>query len=264
MTMQNSSQPARGFTLIELLVVVGIVAVLLALLLPAVLSARSTSRKVMCLNNLHQIGVAISTYAERANGCIPFGPKAPPMMTASDFYPSTGAPTPLVSLMDGSPVGLGLLLHGELERTPQVLFCPDTDQPADAQAEMRKVGVQQAVSSYYYRHASVARQFDPPGVNVFSSNHIKLDQLGSNRNGQPIRALVMDTQFIVSPDFAQFGITTRTHHQQQLVNVLYSDGRAASVSNSDGRFNVKLNDYPSLTNAFSVILGVMEQADVAQ
>ena len=262
--MPKASQPARGFTLVELLVVIAIFGILMSLLLPAVNSARRTARMAMCLNNLHQIGLAVHVYAERMNGSIPFGPKAPPIMTASDFYPSTGAPTSLVSLMDGRPVGLGLLLGSELKRSPQVLFCPDSDQSVDAQAELKKVGVQQALSSYYYRHASVALQYDPPGVNVLNPNHIKIDRLGSNRNGQPIRALAMDTQFIVSPDFAQFGITTRTHHQQQIVNVLYSDGRAVSVSNADGRYNVTLDDYQSLTNAFGVILGVMEQADVAR
>ncbi len=262
--MPNSSVPARGFTLVELLVVISIFAVLMALLLPAVLSARSASRKAMCLNNLHQIGVAINGYAERADGRIPFGPKAPPMMTASDFYPSTGAPTSLVSLMDGRPVGLGLLLKYDLEHSPQVLYCPDSDQSVVAQAELKKVGVEQAMCSYFYRHASVARKYDPPGVNVLNPGHIVIGRLGSNRNGDPIRALVMDTQFIVSPDFGQFGIETRTHHQQHIVNVLFADGHANSVSNDDSRFNVELNDYQSLTNAFSVILGVMELADLAK
>ncbi len=185
-------------------------------------------------------------------------------MTAADFYPSTGAPTSLVTLMNGSPVGLGLLLQSEVERSPQVFFCPDSDQPDIAQAELKKVGIQQAQCSYFYRHASVTLQFDPFGVDVMSPDHIRLDKLGVNRNGDPIRALVMDTQFTVSPDFAQFGIYTRTHHQQQIVNVLYSDGRAVSVSNADGRYNVTLDNYDAMTNAFSVILGAMEQADVAQ
>ena len=262
--MPNSSQRARGITLIEVLVVVGIIAVLVGLLVPAVFSARSTSRRLMCLDNLHQIGLAINSYAEHMNGSIPFGPKSPPIMTAADFYPSTGAPTSLVSLMDGSPVGLGLLLDSELKGNPQVFFCPDSDQPDVALAQMKLVGVQQAQSSYFYRHASVTLPYDPPGVDVLDPDHIVIDRLGVNRNGDQIRALVMDTQFFVSPDFAQFGITTRTHHQQQLVNVLYSDGRAASLSNTDGRYNVTLDDYQSMTNAFSVILGVMEQADVVQ
>ena len=58
----------RGFTLIELLVVVSIIAILAAMLLPALSKARETTRQALCTSNLRQLGMAWGMYFEDFNG----------------------------------------------------------------------------------------------------------------------------------------------------------------------------------------------------
>lgn len=62
----------RGFTLIELLVVISIIAVLIALLLPAVQAAREAARRMKCVNNMKQLGLAMQNY-HSTNDCFPPG-----------------------------------------------------------------------------------------------------------------------------------------------------------------------------------------------
>ena len=76
--MRTPDEPARprpvrgGFTLLELAVTVGVIALLVALLLPAVLAARGAARATECRNNLRQLGLAAAQFAQR-EGVYPGG-----------------------------------------------------------------------------------------------------------------------------------------------------------------------------------------------
>ncbi|MFZ9856352.1 MAG: prepilin-type N-terminal cleavage/methylation domain-containing protein [Limisphaerales bacterium] len=259
--MRRSKPPEQGFTLIELLVVIAIIAILAGLLLPALAKAKDSGRRAACTGNLRQIGIAIHAYAQDHSGWMPYGPQAPPFSHPSELYPSTGSPTSLLSLRDGHPAGLGLLLASTLAQTPRVLFCPGSDQPTDAQAELVKVGTNQARGSYYYRHGGVTEMFFTPPTMPPS---LKLEDPGNNRNGVPIRALAIDTQFLCSEDVAVFNLRPKTHHRRATCNVLFIDGHVSGRVNRDQRFTVDVRSNSELRDSFNRILRVFEAADLEQ
>lgn len=108
----------RAFTLIELISTIGIICVLIALLIPYARKSIQAARTVKCTSNLHQLGVAVYSYAGENNGNLPFYYSDQPGAAWSGYAPLWFVQ---VAPYAGSTVKSAVI--GELEN-PGVFICP--------------------------------------------------------------------------------------------------------------------------------------------
>ena len=93
-----------GFTLVELLIVIAVLAIMLALLVSAVRTAKEKGRRVMCMSNLRQLGVGMHMYADSNNSVLP------------DYPDGAGSPDAVTGRFRDAAPGYGM--------SRSIFYCP--------------------------------------------------------------------------------------------------------------------------------------------
>ncbi len=118
---------ARGFTLIELLVVIGIIALLVSILLPAVGEVRRQARVTNCVSNMKQHGIGTESYAGGNGDTLPNGPVVPRGIDPT-FFQTLGAPGQTALLYsggdDGDPGGAIVMNGFRWEQPVRHIYTP--------------------------------------------------------------------------------------------------------------------------------------------
>ena len=238
--------------------VVSIIALLIAVLLPALRSARDQTKLAVCASNLRQVGACIHLYAAENHGCVPRGPAPDP---AEDFEAQDLATNQLWIGADQpfAPThhpwrhnGLGPMITSI---TPQArhFFCP-ADDNTNLQEEWPRIGTDaRAYGSYQYRQLDHLPE---------SASDGRLDRMGTNDIGGrrvAVEALALDMNSLGPGPFGH------TNHRARAVNIVFCDASVATFRNSGNVFAIGLEAFspPTYASISAAIDQILTNADYA-